>query len=570
MQNDNSKCKGLKKILLKVIFFIAVFVFAVGVWYSPVIFKGYSAHMVSQNALLGRNVAETNLYTMENEMNITLPPALLKEQGQLSTFGNKLTSIFYGKLFQIIGIPIADNIVLVSIFIYALTLLIFTITVYYLFDLKVAAIFAILYIFLPFNWYAPYYLGTNEFSLFFLSLFFLFFFLGEKQKKYQCNYFLLAGVFLAISGIAKEAMFLIAPLILLYMWLKNRRALLYIFIPFFVLVSIFWLPKFKDNSYIQFFSLNATENVQDSDFSFYGHAYPDPYTYYYDKEAFLQEYIDIDKLSFIQKLERLKIIQNMGIDSISIFARFTSGTMISARHIFRFISFEDIGGPFIFLLLLLGLYVLKKEDENMHWLLTYWVITAILFMSFIVMASRNHFADFNLAIALLVALGTIEASKIFARYLNATNKKGAIILTLFVALIIYNLISANHVAWSRIYDGSSNLKKQAYSEKINEMNVADSDVIAVSFGAHDICYISYLNSKSYVTFREETIEKLLAKNELQAAFETFEVKYILGYSDSITEKIVEKINVVNIATDSIKPITPEISRNKSWFMNVVK
>lgn len=559
-----------KKNILIGLLFILLAIVAIGVWYSPVIFKGYSAQTIGQNALLGRNVAETDFYAIENKLNITLAPSLLKEQGRLSTFGNKLTSIFYGKLFQKTGIPNANNLLLLSILLYALTFLIFTITIYYLFDLKVALVFAILYIFMPFNWYPPYHIGNNEFALLIMSLFFLFFFLGEKQEKHQCNYFIISGLFLAISGMTKEAMFLVAPAVFLYMLIKNRRSLLYVFIPFLALVCIFWLPKFKENAYIQFYSSEVSEIVQGADFPFYSHAFPDPYTYHYENKEFLQEYTDTSKMNLLQKLERLKVMQNMGIKSINIFERIFSGSLIILRHISRFISFEDIGGPFIFLLLLLGLYVLNKENKNLSLLLIYWILEAVFFMAFIAMAIRNHFSDFNWAVVLLVTLGTIEFSKIIAQYLKTTDKKRTLILAILVALIAYNLVSANHVMWSRIYDNNSNLIKEAYNEKMQEMDITDSDIIAVSFGTDDMCYMSYLNKKSYVTFRESTIEKLIDKGELQSAFDTFGVKYILGYSDGTTKKIVAAANIINISSSSIKPIAPELSRSKSWLMNVVK
>ena len=48
------------------------------------------------------------------------------------------------------------------------------------------------------------------------------------------------------------------------------------------------------------------------------------------------------------------------------------------------------------------------------------------------------------------------------------------------------------------------------------------------------------------------------------------MKYILGYSDKLSEDILNKIDVINIASNSLEPVVPELSRNKGWFMNLIK
>jgi len=562
-----------KYFLFVSLFLLAVFILAVVVWCSPVLFKGYSAHTMTINALMSRNMHLTGFYSVEDDFNVLLSPSLIQEQGYLSAYGNKLTSFLYAKLFGVIGLPDINNFVLLSIFIHALTLLIFTGVVLYLFEFKTAAIFALIYIFLPFNWHSSYHLGTYEFALFFLALFFLFYFYGIRQKN-SYIYLIIAGAFLALSCLSREALLLIVPFLLVYLWLKRQKHyLLCIFIPFLILWGSVWLPDIKHNAYLQVLTTKTSEEVKSADFAFYGHVYPDPYTYHFEQKEYLEELqkqAAENRLDLMEKIDKSKVLKNMGIQGISFIDRIKVGLMISSRHIFRFVSLEDIGGPFILLLMLLGAYSLRRKNKHLYQFFVYWILSSIFLMAFVVLAVRNHLMDFNWAIALLISLGVLILSKVIINYFNLLNKKALIVYIIILLTILYNFVLVNHVAWSRIYDNSNNLMTKAYSQEIKKLNIADSDVIAVNLDPGAMYSLSYLTNKSVVLFRPETVESLLAKNKLDFAFEQFNVKYVLGYSDKLTEEIANQTSLINIASDSLEPAIPEMSRNKGWFMNLVR
>jgi len=109
----------LKHSLFISLFLLTVFILAVIVWYSLVLFKGYPAYIMTNNALMGRNVYLTGLYSVENDLNVFLASDLIEEQGHLSTYGNKLTSLLYAKVFKIIGLP-SENILFYCLFLFML------------------------------------------------------------------------------------------------------------------------------------------------------------------------------------------------------------------------------------------------------------------------------------------------------------------------------------------------------------------------------------------------------------------------------------------------------------------
>lgn len=565
--------------LLIIIFFAASIV-----WYSPVLFKGYSTMNLWNTSLLARNLAGAGVFGVEDNLNIVLASSLIKERAQISTEGNKLTPIILAQIFRLAGQVKFEQLIFVSVTILALTLLIFTLTVYYLFDFKTAALFAFVYILLPFNWWAgPYNFGIYEISLFFFSLFFLFFFLGEKNNfRYQLIFTVLSGFFLALTGLAREAMFLAAPVFFIYLlFKKEKKRFLCLFIPFFIIILFFWLPDlfFGGNSYLviikYIFPLEGQVLSNEANFlswDFLSHFYPDPYTYHFAKEEYLRDYSlsSLADLSFLERIALNKGALEVGLEAPGFIERAKWGFSLLPRHLFRFSAIEDIGGPLIFSLFVLGFLALRKKRKDLFNLFVFWLILVISVLSFVILAARSHLIDFGLVIALFIALGLLFFVDILVQYFQMRNKVKAITGLFLIFLVLYNLILSSHVLWGRIYDEPHHLKILAYAKEIDSRDIADKEVIAVNLDQFKINKLNYLIDKSMVVFTPETAEKLIGENKLPEAFDKFEIRYVLGYSPELTEKILENTEAINISDDSLLVFPPITSKNKSWLMNLIR
>ena len=168
----------LNKNLLIVFFLLAVFVLAIGVWYSPIIFKGYSTSIISEEIVLARNYYQSGVLVKQNNLNVTLAPSLIKSEGHPLVLSEYLGSFFYSKIFKITGVPDYNTLILISLVLYALVLVLFTILTLRLFNFKIAIVFSLIYIFSPPGWGLTDSSGSYEFCLFFWALFFIFYFLG--------------------------------------------------------------------------------------------------------------------------------------------------------------------------------------------------------------------------------------------------------------------------------------------------------------------------------------------------------------------------------------------------------
>ena len=557
----------LKKTLIAVIFALAVFCLSFSVWASPILFKG-PIHQGSEGIILARNLAQTGSYAIENELNVLLSPHLVKEEGQLYVSGNKLTPLLYAKIFKMAGNLTESQLTFLALTLHSLALMFFALLILYLFGFKASLIFSLIYILFPFNWQLTNALTGYEFALLFFSLFFLLYFLGLNQK-YAYLYLAPAGLFLALACLAKEALLVFLPFFFFYLWRKNpKRYLIYVFLPFLILFGLIWTP----NAYLLLLTEQTPKEIKATDFGRYGHFFPDPYTYHFQKEEFLENYqkqLTDPQTSPLVKANLLKTASNLGLDTPSIPERLKIGVILLLGHLARFLSLEEIGGPFIFLLMLLGAYILKKKNKYLFGFSLGWIFSALFLFSFVVLVSRRHLMDFNWILALLTALGIAGVVKIIGQYFN--QEKSAILFSVLLLAVCYHLVLVNHVTWNRIYDSNweTSLKMQAYSREINKFEIADQEVIAVPDDV-DRFRLNYLNGKSLVVFRKETLKNLLNKDQLSPAFEMFGVKYILGYSPNLSKEVEARTGVTAIADNSIKIPQIETTPAKVWFLNLVK
>lgn len=567
---------SFKKHLLFTIFLVFIFFFAIAVWYSPVLFKGYPSQPMEMGILLARNYSQTGVLGMEDNLNIFLAPSLVAERANISTLGNKLTSLTYGLIFKITGPLELNQLVILSSALHATALLFFTLLIFYLFGWQVSIIFSLIYIFLPFQWQYAQFLASYEIAVLFFSLFTLLYFWGRKQK-FKLVYLVLAGIFLALTVMAREAFLLSVPAFFIFLlWQKRKFDLITVFIPFIILIVVFWAPSFfgQENFYFYFFKTGASEELKSPPLHFYGHLYTDPYTYHFAKEEFdrnLGREIESSDSDFAHVIGRIKVSANISEREISLKERLLVGSNNLLRHFSRFFAIEVIGGPLITLLLLLGLYQLKFKEKQLVRFFILWIISLFLLLAYIGLAIRNHLIDFTWVVALLVALGLTATLPILKNYFNF--KRLALPIYFFIILVtLYNLVIASHVFWGHDYDQTGNLALINLSQKVDQFKVADNEVIATSYpGGHVM--INYLTNKSIVYFSAETIDKLIAEGKVDEAFDQFGVKYIVGFSKEQTKKITENSSVINIAT---RPDKEELEApisgytNKMWFLNLVR
>lgn len=562
----------IRKSTIDLLFLLLVFTAAFSVWYSPVLFKGYAPYKMTEIMPIAKNFSQTGKFSMEDNQSVLLPTSLIKEKGEIATSGNKLTVYLYAWIFKLVGVLNPHQLVVVSILINSLSLAVFAFIVLRSFGFGVAGLFSAIYIFMPYNWESVYSLGTYEFAIFFLSLFFLFFLLG-REKKQEVIFLIFAGIFLTLSALSREVFFLMMPILAVFLWRSGKKKnIIYLFAPVVLILSVFYLPNFfkeGENNYSGFFSKSEKQKPMDS--PFYEHLFPDPYTYHLEREKFLSDFDKkIENSDFAESLENKKTLANLGIRSMGIADRLSLGVILLFTHLSRFFSLELFGGTFALMFVLAGLYSLKKKDKNFYNFSVYWFSGTLFLLSFAALVSRSHLRDFNWIFPLLESLGIFFFWNLFKDKFGDSKKTGAILLGAISILFIYHLVLVDHVIFGKIYDGNPALMINAYAEKIKEKNISDNAVIAIGLNSKEQIVLSYVADKSMVIFTRQTIKKLIEEKKLQEVFDKFGVKYFLGYDDNLTLEILSSAKAENIASKTIKANQPEISSFKSLFMGIVR
>ncbi|MFA5124378.1 MAG: hypothetical protein WC473_00935 [Patescibacteria group bacterium] len=596
-------------VLLPVVFFVAA-----GFWYFPVFFKGSTAQPAeAENFILARNLVQTGVYGMEDSRNVVLAPSLVSQRAQLSTQGNKFTTWSYAALFQLIGLPDFNTLIVIAVIIQALALVLFAAVVFYLFDWEIAAIFSLVYILLPFNSQMVQTIGTYEFAMLYFSVFCVLFFIGRKVKG---RYFFLplSGVFLSLACLSREVMFLFPPVLFFWLifqsseqpliidsrtdlsffrliWLRFKTVLTglrnnavksslgnisLVFVPFFVILAFFWLPAIfgfsGNNDYFRVFFASETQTNNWSEFNFYGHLFPDPYTFYFDQKTVLDKFnSDIAGRGLLKSIDLIKVGANIGIRPINLAERALVGSNNLLAHLSRFLALEYIGGSLFFILMLLGIKDLSRRDKNLTNLFVSWLVFSIFISSYVVLASRNHLMDWGWVIALFISLGLMSLAKMISDYYVAkrfSRLAGGVI----ILLIIYGLVQANHVYWGRGYDNNINLKIAYSAEQISSWGVAIKPEEAVAVGNRSLHpLLNYLTGVSTVYFSPNTINHLLQEQKLQSAFDVYNVKYIIGYDAELAGQISSSSQAINIVDwPQAGIIEAETSPGKMWFLNLIK
>lgn len=558
------------------VFLVVVFLVAVCFWYSPVIFKGNSVELMTEEVVLARNYALTGKYAMENKLNVVVSPENVAADAQPSTVGNKFSAISFSLIFKLFGWQNWNNLVLISTIICAIGLVFFTLAVYEIFGLPIALIFPFIYIFLPFNAQTAQYVGFMEFALLYFSLF-AFFYAWSRKAKYKYACLLASGIFLGLACLTREAFLIFLPTLFFWLIFKKKFSELFIvFAPIGLLLLFFWLPSMigagSANDYSKIFFATDQSSQAYSDFHYYGHVYLDPYTYHFDRQRVIDQFnADLSKQNsnWLYRIDRLKTGQNIGIRGIGLLDRFIVGTSNLASHSSRFFAIEYIGGPLIIILMLYGFWAIRTRDKEIFGLFLFWLVGNFLIISFVVLAIRNHLMDYGWIIAALVASGLADLPALLENYFQML-KYRKIVTGLIVLSVVYSLILANHVYFGRGYDGNRNLCLEYLAQKVQDKNISDADVIAVgNSNAHPI--LNYLTGKAVVYFDPATVIRLANENKLQDAFDKFGVKYVAGFDASTTDLIIKYSSSTNISSwpDSEK-INAPVSYNKMWLLNLIK
>ena len=520
-----------------IIISILIFFVSVAIRYWPIYHKGFSYNIAVDDLILARNLSLVGEYKIDNEKNVFLSSEVVKEKGIISNFGNKLTPILYSKIFNLFGfnqgIPLY-----VSLVLYGIVSVLLFVLVLKLFNIWVALIFALVEIFSPTIITEAIQPGFLEWATLFLGISLLIYLWKEKPNLFRL---FLAGLFFGFASLSRNSYLLSFFPFLVYDFWKTRsfkRAIIFIF-PILICWGAYLGPAFIEKGIIDNNYLSQKETT-----SSYMHIFPDPYTWHFERDAYVEGVKGTTNYTYSEYLGKYGYsvsLKNKILMYWSSIKSYPGGLLAQTT----------IGGPFLVFFLIIGGGYLYKKKKEIFKLFILW--TGILYLLLVINKSNHwgHFMSLQLPIFLLISLGIYWFVQLISKQDFKAYFKYFLIFGFVVALFLHLIQSdkwALHEGY--LYSKTENTMElvKVVEEQKNEMDKKN-DVIAVgSPNSQAPAFLNWYTDFSSVYFNPVTVKKLLQENKLQWAFDQFGVTRIIGYDKDLTEKILGVTNVKNVAT----------------------
>jgi len=523
----------MKKIYLIFIVFIIFFI-SVAVRYWPIYHKGHSYNVAFENLILARNLNLTGEYKISNEKNVILSSLAVSDSGIISQFGNKLTPVLYSKLFKVFGLNFEIPLI-ISLALYGFISVLLFILILKLFNLCVALIFSFIEIFSPLVLQRAIEVGTYEWAMFFLTIGIFIYLYKEKPNLLKLFF---AGLFFALASLARNS-FLILPFIfLLYDFYKNKslKRIAIFILPILILWGVYLGPSFLEKDK----TTNVYLTSQDTSGA-YMHLFPDPYTWYFERDSYVKSIIGTTNYDYNQFLIKYGYPVSLKNRILMYFASIKSYPK-------GLLDQTTVGGPFMIFFLFLGGFYLFRNKKDFIKLFIVW--GGLLYVFLVTLKSNHwgHFIALQLPLFLLISLGIYWIFKFVLKQGFKTYLKYAFVFG-FILVLFIHLVQSDKWMFHEQYENSNTGQAlelvKAIEEQGNYLNKKQ-DIIAVGLYNQAPMLLNWYTDYSFVYFDPNTVKKLLEENKLKWAFEQFGVTKFTGYDKELTEEIIESTGAVQI------------------------
>lgn len=532
---------------------LSAFVCAIGiVWVLPVLIAGDAYDVFP--LLAARNFAATGLFSVTDEIGRFLSPSLLPELGMVSASDGRLSTIFLSFLSKNIAWTDLVSWTFVSAMTIGVSLIAWWWAVYKFFNARIAWTSTVIFALLPIYWRQAIWLDNYNFAILFLCISFATF--AELVPRSRIGGFIVAGAFYGLAISAKDTFIMFLPWYVgLYVW-QHRTSLTkdWIHGSMFLLIafSMYCLPYIGD---IAVHGYPANQNLaqvwpgdQVVQEDFYLHLYPDPYTYFFDRERYDGQLLEqLPQLSTLERIQKYKILLNFGVGEFSQMVVLGNGLWLFAGAIPAFFQQELMGGVFLWLFIIPGAIFLWRKERHMALALFGLVLSSELLIRFILHYARGHLMDYGWALALCAAFGVAVISD----KLSASSKKVSsnVLSGIIVFVIAVQLVQANRVWIPRMYKGSQVPTLKAVSAHIHSL--PRESVVALGVGPTRSEQIAYLSNRTVVPFAPSTIFHLSEQGTLNDVFDQYGVTHVYGYPDDLTmdlKRAVRSVEVIPVPT----------------------
>ena len=541
------------------------------IWMIPVWLAGYP-NDIPTLLLSARNFWEGGVFSLTDALGRYLVPELLRTNGSISADGGRLSAIIFGWIGSFV--PYTDLIgwSLVTSILMALCLFPLWIAIRSFFDVRVAWITVVIFALMPIYWREAIFANNYQIALFFLFISFASYGILRRRTLLAVA---VAGLFFGLAVSAKDTFLVFVPWYVIatlwFCWPTWKKGLLIIAV--FGLCSLVpYLAPYVGDIRTLGYPMNQNlarvwpggEKIENE---IYLHLYPDPYTYYFDRERFDRELlVRLQALSALERLQYQKILLNFDL-APGIGTSLLNGAWLFVGSIPSYFQQDTMGGAFLWLFILPGIVLLWRKNKRFAIAILGLLISTELCIRFVLHFNREHLMDVGWALALFAGIGMAN----IAEGLTRSWKKitATMLITAIVLVVAAQLVQANRTRFARIY--AKVLVQDTVASASALRALPESIIVASPWPSSRLTQLALLSDRSVVLFSEETIGRLLEKGILPEVFAQYEVTHIFGYPDVLARSMRRVMPSLQIIADpKVGPKSPTVTPGLRWLLHFVR
>ncbi len=501
---------------------VGIFLVSVVLYSYPLYKKGYTPGGDYLNLIQARNYGLAGTYHYESDNGAFLSAERAGQEGVDTGMQNPFTPIIYGHLFKRFGFhPQWPPLIAVGLF--GLANAVFFLVITRISTFAAGLVAGLASAVMPVMAVGAVSPGFYEWGMIFFAIGLWLYFASPRGTWHaSTRRAIVATCVLALAALARNAFAVSAGAILLFDFRVHRSWIrsLAMAVP---LIAIFGLTL---TPYSWLGTANGYDVRAHQPLQQIGHFFNDPYTYYYDREAFVKTHLGDP--AFMDRIDTAYA------------ARFGYPVALSYRlkayrDAFSFylgegFALTNIGGPIILLLCAWGLVVLRRKDRRLFEFCIFWPMLLLAYLVLVKSGNWDHFMEIIFVPIFLLGVSVQELSS----FLVGSPHRRRFILAIVAAALLGHLAYAAKWRFHDTYESSKASQAIAIADVLRDTP----STAVIAMGIHDdaVYRTAYASDRTIVYFNADTIERLSVA-ELKHAFETYRISLAVGFEPDEAAKI---------------------------------
>lgn len=289
--------------------------------------------------------------------------------------------------------------------------------------------------------------------------------------------------------------------------------------------------------------------------------YPDPYTAHYDSEWYDQKILKEKQVdtSVLEQMKGRNRMLTLGLGDGGVLSRLSVGSWLFLNTVPKFFLQSTLGGGVLWLFYVAGFAVLFRTRRQFFWYGIGLVLSTEFIIRFGLYYQRIHIMNYGWLFAIAAAVGL---NALLPSAGQALKIRRSTIVCALVVLLGLQLVQTNRQIFAEEYARSIVPHRLAVAEAMHDL--PPNAVVAAP-----ITQLSLFSDTETVYFQQSTIDRLLARGDIEDAFAVYRVSHIFGYTASSTAKMRAQMPRIR-AISSVEPKLLHVTPWMNYILHLIR